>query len=178
MCIRDSGTLFEYESHLRDGHRYTLGVTARRALTDRIDIFGEISGTSRAAKSAVFDGRDYAAKFNIDYSLGRNGTLYLGGEYRRGDSVSTGRPSLESLVVAEVFVQDDAFPSGELFAYRFESKTLLGTLGYNRPLGPRDSIDFSWRRVHSTPLTKPDFALSGPFRYEANQYSIVYLMRF
>lgn len=172
------GMLFEYESHLRDGHRYTLGLTARRALTDRIDVFGELSSTTRYAKSAVFDGRDYSGKFNIDYSLGRNGTLYLGGEYRRGDAVSTGRPSLENLAIAEVFVQDDAYAGGELFAYRFESKTLLGILGYNRPLGPRDSIDFSWRRVHSTPLTRPDFSISGPFRYEANQYSIVYLMRF
>jgi uncharacterized protein YhjY with autotransporter beta-barrel domain len=171
-------TAFEYESRLRDGHRFSLGVTARRSLTDKIDIFGEISGTHRSARSAVFDGRDYSAKFNVDYSLGRNGTLYLGGEYRRGDSVSVGRPSLENLVIAEVLVQDDAYPSGEFFAYRFESRTLIGTMGYNRPLGPRDSIDFSWRHARSTPLSKPDFSISGPFRYDANQYSIVYLMRF
>jgi hypothetical protein len=174
--LRASG--FEYQSRLRDGHRVSLGVTARRALTDKIDVFGEISGTSRSARSAVFDGRDYSVKFNVDYSLGRPGTLYLGGEYRRGDSVSVGRPSLENLVIAEVLVQDDAYPGGEFFAYRFESRTLIGTVGYNRPLGPRDSIDFSWRHARSTPLSRPEFSVSGPFRYDANQYSIVYLMRF
>ena len=126
----------------------------------------------------MFDGRDYSVKFNVDYSLGRAGTMYLGGEYRRGDSVSVGRPSLENLVIAEVLVQDDAYPGGEFFAYRFESRTLIGTVGYNRPLGPRDSIDFSWRHARSTPLSRPDFSVSGPFRYDANQYSIVYLMRF
>jgi len=121
---------------------------------------------------------DYGAKVNLDYSLGGpNGSLYLGGEYRKGDVVSSARFSLDSIDIADVFTADDAFPPG-YFAYRFDSKTWIGTLGYNRPLGPRDAIDFSWRHAQSTPTNKPSFTIQGPFRYDVNQYSITYLMRF
>ncbi|MGE0357667.1 MAG: Ig-like domain-containing protein [Burkholderiales bacterium] len=165
-----------YESRLRSGSRYSFGANARRSLTDRIDVFGEVAANWRRAESAVFEGRDWAAKFNIDYSLGAAGTAYLAGEYRRGDTFSSGLGSLENLNSAEVLVRDDAFDRGEYFAYRAEARMLLGTLGYNRPLGPRDSIDFSVRRVQTTPLWRPEN--SGISSYIVNQYSILYLMRF
>ena len=92
--------------------------------------------------------------------------------------MSDGRPTLENLSIAEVFVLDDAFPGKGLFAYRFEAKTLVGMLGYNFPLGPRDSIDFSWRHVQSTPTAQPAFESPGSPRYFDNQYSVVYLLRF
>jgi uncharacterized protein YhjY with autotransporter beta-barrel domain len=172
------GWLDAYESRLRDGERYSIGVSARRALTDRIDVYGELSGNGRRARSAVFDLADYCARLNLDYSLGRRGAFYLGGEFHRGDTVSSGRVSLVNGTIADVFVLDDAFPGGEIFAYRFDAKTWAGTLGYNFPLGPRDSIDFSWRRVQSTPTQRPGFDAPGSLRYIDNLYSIVYLMRF
>ena len=55
---------------------------------------------------------------------------------------------------------------------------MIGTLGYNWPLGARDSIDFSWRRVQADAAQEPSFDFSGPLNYIDNQYSIVYLMRF
>lgn len=167
----------EFESRLRDGHRYSVGINARRALTDRIDVFGELAGNVRYAKSAVFDRRDVSIRGNIDYALTKKGTLYLTGEFRRGDTVSTGFPSLENLDIAEVLVQDDAF-DGRYFSYRTDAKTVIGTVGYNMSLGPRDSIDFSWRRAEARPLQSPGFQVSGPFRYVANQYAIIYLTRF
>ena len=63
-------------------------------------------------------------------------------------------------------------------AYRLDGHNVLGTLGFNYPLGPRDAIDFSWRRVQSTPSVRPDFDFTGRLRYIDNQYSIVYLLRF
>ena len=65
-----------------------------------------------------------------------------------------------------------------LFAYRIEARTGIGTLGWNYPLGARDSIDFSWRHVNTTPKEKPAFDYTGPLRYIDNQYFITYLMRF
>ena len=165
-----------YESRLRSGSRLSAGASARRSLTDRIDVFGEVSTNWRRAESAVFEGRDNTAKFNVDYSLGAAGTAYLAGEYRRGDTFSSGLGSLANLNSAEVLVRDDAFDSGEYFAYRAEARMLIGTMGYNRPLGPRDSIDFSVRRVQTTPLERPEN--SGTSSYIVNQYSILYLMRF
>ncbi|MCW5593158.1 MAG: autotransporter outer membrane beta-barrel domain-containing protein, partial [Burkholderiales bacterium] len=169
------GWIDAYESKLRSGSRLSAGANARRSLTDRIDLFGEVGANWRRAESAVFEGREFAGRLNLDYSLGPLGTAYLTGEYRRGDTFASGFGNLWNLNNAEVFVRDDAFEGADFFAYRFEARTLLGTLGYNWPLGPRDSLDFSYRRVRTTPL---DATGPGPSSYDVNQYAILYLMRF
>jgi len=168
----------QYESSLRDGARYFAGVNMRRSLTDRIDLFAEVGANARNGKSDVFRWRDWSAKVNLDWTPPNvKGVMYLTGEYRRGDTAATGVGSLENLAVAEVFAPDDAFGPG-FFAYRFDARTLMGTVGFNHPLGPRDSVDLSWRRVEVTPQKRPSFDFDGPWRYIDNQYSIVYLMRF
>lgn len=168
----------QYESRLRSGPRYFVGVNARRALTDRIEVFAELGANLRHGKSDVFNWRDYAAKVNVDYSLGRKGIVYVAGEYRRGDTVSSGLPSLVNVGLAEVFVPDDAFDGADLVAYRFDARSIFSTVGFNYPLGARDSIDVSWRRVQATPVKRPAFDFSESLRYIDNQYSLVYLMRF
>lgn len=176
-AILARGLYDRFESNLRTGERYYVGFNARKSLTDRIDLFGEVGRNVRYGESAVFELKDYAAKFNLDYSLGREGSLYFSGEYRRGDIVSSGRASLVNVALADVFAAEDAFDAG-FFAYRFEGKTALGTIGYNYPLGPRDSLDFSWRHVQSKPDKSPSFDAGESIRYKVNQYSVVYLIRF
>jgi uncharacterized protein YhjY with autotransporter beta-barrel domain len=166
----------QYESNYRTGPRYFVGFNARRALTDRIELFGELGHNWRYGNSDVFNWKEYAAKLNIDYALGRKGTLYLTGEYRRGDSVSSGPPSL-AVGAADVFVPDDAFEDQGFIAYRIDGTTLIGTVGVNYPLGARDSVDFSWRRVEGKSKKTLTFE-SAPLRYIDNQYLLMYLMRF
>jgi len=167
-----------YDSDIRRGYQYSGAITMRRSLTDRIEAFAAITGNARYGKSAVFDQKYYGGKVNLDYSLGGpNGSLYLAGEYRRGDFASSGRFSLANIDIADVFTPDDAFGPG-FFAYRIEAKGWISTVGYNRPLGPRDALDISWRRAEATPVDRPRFDVPGPFRYIDNQYSIIYLMRF
>lgn len=172
------GTYDKFESNLRTGPSYAVGVNARRSLTDRIDLFADVSLLRRYGRSSVFETRETAARFNLDYSFGRKGTAYLSGEYRKGDAVSTGFPSLANLALADVAVQDDAFDGGEFFSYRFDARTVLGTLGFNMPLGARDSIDLSVRRVQTTPTLRPAFDDGTRMRYIVNQYSLLYLLRF
>jgi len=126
----------------------------------------------------VWDLTDYSARLSLDYSLGRSGTVYLTGEYRRGDTVSDGHATLVNVSLAKVFVLDDAFPDKQLFAYRSDARTWLSTVGYNLPLGQRTSIDISWRRVQSTPTAHLDFDVQGSLRYVDNQYSVVLLKLF
>ena len=182
-------SLDEYDSQLRTGYRYSVGVTARQSLTDRIDAYGALASNVRNARSEVFDARDYSARFKLDYSLGRAGSLYFGGEYRRGDTVTSAPASLAYTSVAysglaKVSVQDDAYGNRSLLAYRYEARTELWTLGYNLPLGPRDSVDFSWRHARSTPTsvgvttTYSAGSTGGTSSYTGNQYSLAYLMRF
>jgi hypothetical protein len=114
-------------------------------------------------------------RFNVDYSVNTNSTLYLTGEYRRGDAVSSGLPSLQSLDIAKVFARDDAF-NDQLFAYRFNAVTWLATMGYNLPFGSRDSLDFSFRHVYS--VSTDASIVYGKSRYYTDQVSLTYLMRF
>jgi len=169
-------SLEEYHSGLRSGYRTSLGLTARQAWTDRIHAFGSLAGNWRHARSDVFDARDYAARFNLDYALGQTGALYLGGEYRRGDTVSSAPAALVYTGGAKAFVADDAYGASLFNAYRYEAKTVLWTLGYNRSLGPSDSLDLSWRQAQSTPTSQS--GTGGSSRYTANQVSVVYLILF
>jgi hypothetical protein len=172
------GWLDNYASHLRDGSHYSVGVSARGAVTDRIDLAAELAWNERRAQSEVWDLTDYSARLDLDYSLGRGGTLYLNAEYRRGDVVSDGHATLVNVSLAKVFVLDDAFPNQQWFAYRSEARTWISTVGYNLPLGDRASLDISWRRVQSTPTAHLDFDVQGSLRYVDNQYSIVLLKLF
>jgi hypothetical protein len=172
------GWLNNYVSHLRDGSQYSVGVSARGAVTDRIGLSGELAWNQRHAQSEVWDLSDWSARVNLDYSLGSHGTLYLTGEYQRGDVVSDGFATLVNVSLAQVFVLDDAFPGKDLFAYRSSARTWLSTVGYNLPLGQRSSIDVSWRRIQSTPTAQLGFDVQGSLRYVDNQYSVVWLMLF
>ena len=171
------GWLADYASHLRDGSHFSVGVGARGAVTDRIGISAELARNQRRAKSEVWDLADYSARLDLDYSLDK-GTLYLGGEYRRGDTVSDGHATLVNVSLAQVFVLDDAFPGKQLFAYRSDAGTWVSTIGYNLPLGQQASIDISWRRAQSTPTGQLGFDAQSSLRYVDNQYSIVFLKRF
>jgi hypothetical protein len=152
-------------------------VSVRLPLTDRIGLFGAAAFNLRNARSDVFSTRDRSLRANADYALSNRETIYLGTEWRFGDIVSTGQASLENVTISKVFAQDDAFAGGQLFSYKVEGRTTLLTLGYNLSFGPKDSIDFSWRNVRSTPGLRPSFVTS-PKSYKGNQLSAVYLLRF
>jgi len=177
LGIFASASALQYQSQLRNGYSYSSGVDMRFALTDRINTYTALASNGRSGNSAVFNTRDTALRGNLDYAVTAQSTLYLGGEYRSGDIVSTGHPSLENVNIAKVFVQDDAYASGQLFSYRFDGKTTIATLGYNLGFGTRDSLDFSVRRATATPTLRPSFATS-PRSYISNQYSVVYLIGF
>ena len=167
----------DYQSTLRDGTRLALGGTVLQPMTDRINLFGALTFNQRNANNKVFSTEDTSLRMNIDYTLLGGATVYLTGEYRDGDVVSTGHPSLENITIAKARVQDDAFPNGEFFSYKIKGTTTLFTVGYNFGLGARDSLDISWRRVESTPQLRPAWATS-PSSYVSNLISASYLMRF
>lgn len=167
----------QYESELRDGSRSSVGVTLRKPLTDRVNLYTALAENRRSGKSAVFNTYDVSGRANFDYALAAGQTLYLSGEYRKGDIVSSGRSSLAILDISEVLVRDDVFTSSGFYDYRMKGHTILWTLGYNLSFGSKDSLDFSLRRVEATPDKSPSFA-APPLRYIDNQYSISYLMAF
>jgi hypothetical protein len=166
-----------YDSDLRDGYRYTVGGRVLQPVTDKIDLFAALAYNRRDGKSRVFDNEEYSARLNLDYSLSAKGTLYLGAEYRRGQTVSSARPELAFVDVAQAIVLDDAFNDGR-GAYRLKAKTWIATLGYSHGLQEDQSLDFSVRWVQSTALSRPTFPGAGIVRYYDAQATIAYLIRF
>ena len=166
-----------YDSVLRDGYRYTVGGRVLQPLTDKIDLFAALAYNRRDGKSRVFDNQDYSGRLNLDYSLSAKGTLYAGAEYRRGQTVSSARPELAFVDVAQAIVPDDAFSDGR-GAYRLKAKTWIATLGYSHGLQEDQSLDFSVRWVQSTALSRPTFPGAGIVRYYDTQATVAYLIRF
>lgn len=161
-----------YDSELRSGVQYAFGMNIRQALSDKIFAFAALTRNIRNAEHDVFDTKDYSAKFSINYSLGRHGSMYFGGEFRRGDIVTSDLVLIYG-GLADVITKDDGYRNHTLFASRYEAETKLLSLGYNLPLGSRDSIDISWRRIEAEPVTSYEDT-----RYTVNQYSLSYLIRF
>ena len=102
--------------------------------------------------------------------------VYFAAEYRKGDIVSSGQPSLQVVDTSTVFIRDDVFTSTPFYDYRMKGRTTLTTVGYNVSIGAKDSLDFSWRQVVSTPDNTPAYAPAT--MYTDNQYSFSYLMVF
>ncbi len=166
----------QYQSQLRDGTRYALSLSIRQPVTDRIQLFGALTHHQRDAYSKVFTTEENSARFNLDYLFGQRGTVYMGAEYRQGDLVSTGQPSLEFINISDVFAADDVFTGG-LYSYRFNGTTVLTTLGYNHGLSSAQSLDFSWRRIASEADKQAIYATSAA-KYIVNQLAVVYLVNF
>jgi len=167
-----------YESALRDGYRYSAGVSVRKSVTDRIDLFATLAGNTRDSRSTVFDTQDRSARLNLDYALTRTGTLYLSGEYRRGDVVTTTPASVATESIARASVRDDVFTGAQRTAYRVDARSVLGTLGYNLAFDEGRALDISWRFVRSTPTTSPALAAGATIRYDVNQLSVSCLILF
>jgi hypothetical protein len=166
-----------YDSTLRDGYRYSLEGRVLQPLTDVVDFFGALGYNIRDGKSKVFDLQDWSARANLDYALATKSTLYLGLEYRRGQSVSSALPELAFVDIAQAIVRDDAFDDGR-GAYRLRAKTGIVTLGLSHGLKEDQSLDLSLRWIQSTALDKPTFPGAGTIRYYDTQVSVAYLLRF
>ena len=172
-------TLQSYDASMRDGNQLAVGLSVQQALTDRISVVGALTHNRRGADSAVFETRDNSLGVSIDYALTDASTLYLGGDYRRGDIISGGRRSLESVRIAKAYAVDDAFAvsADPFYSYRIDGRTALLTLGYNLDLGTRGALDLSWRFARATPSSRRDWVTSAR-NYKTNQVSVVYLLRF
>jgi hypothetical protein len=166
-----------YDSTLRDGYRSTIGLTLRKPATDKVFLFASLGYNRRDGKSEVFDDEDYFVRGTLDYSLAQHHSIYVGLEYRYGDSVSSGQPALAPLNIAEAVVADDAFPG--LFAYKTKSHTGIVTVGYNFAFLQRHALDFSYRGIYSRPKEQPPSNVSADdLYYIDNQFTVSYLLRF
>lgn len=168
----------QYDSELRRGYRVAVGISVLQPITDRIVLFGALTHSQRDAKSAVFDSAEDSLRMNLDYALTGSSTLYLGGEYRIGDIVSSGPASLANLDIAKWLVRDDAFNGGQVFAYRFDGQTAIVTVGWNIAMDERNALDFTFRRAVSRPDETPGFAGAVRSRYDVRQFFATYLRSF
>ena len=157
----------EYNSDLRDGVRYSYGVSARSLLTDRIGLYGALTRDTREADHSVFDTETTGIAVSLDYVATRGSTVYLGLGYHQGDVVSSIRP------VPPYYggvVTDDAFPGTGLEVIRADGSTQLYTLGFNYMINERHALDVSGRFIRASTDSGVD--------YDSRQLTLSYLGRF
>lgn len=169
----------EYHSEVRDSFRSSAWLSMRKPITDKLQVFTALSYNRRDGKSVVFDNSDISLRASADFSLLRRGTIYLGLEYRDGDIVSTGMPSVAYTDIAEAIVPDDAFKDSTRYAYKIEGSTWMVNIGYNHALGAGQALDIAWRMVNATPeaVSGASYA-AGRIHYTVNQFSLAYMVRF
>jgi hypothetical protein len=160
-----------YQSDLRDGFRASVGARVLQPITDKLEIFGALTHNVGDATSDVFDNKEVSARLNLDYAVSPAGTLYAGGEYRRGQivSVASSNPAPGKV---EVQAADDVFRDPDRTAYRVKAKTGIVTLGYSHQLDTDQALDLSLRAVRSS------LTYASGVRYYATQATLAYLIRF
>jgi hypothetical protein len=159
----------EYDSELRDSNLYSIGVSMRKAFTDRISFAGSLSHNARESDSTVFDTNENSLLLNLDYELGSRSTTYLTYNYLVGDITSSSAGWLELVNAVDAINAEDVFENW--FAYRVDGTTHVFTLGTNFRFNEKHSLDFSARWVDSE-------ASSAPVTYKRTQFSAAYLARF
>jgi hypothetical protein len=99
----------------------------------------------------VFDTVDNRLFVNIDLNLSKANLLYGTYTFITGDFVSSGTPDIYIINAADAIEPDDAFGgvATNQFAYRLDGNTNVITLGYNRIMSRKISLDFSYRYVDS-----------------------------
>lgn len=173
------GSAEEYQSEVRDSFRNAAWLSLRKPITDKLHIFSALTYNLRDGKSEVFDTRDVSLRASTDFALTRRSTIYLGLEYRIGDIVSTGAPSVAYTDIADAIVPDDAFKGSTRYAYKIDGSTWMVNIGYNHAFSDRQALDVAWRLVNATPdsVSGASYA-AGRIHYTVNQYSIAYMVRF
>lgn len=168
-----------YESSLRDGYRSSVGVSVRKPVTDKLFFFSALAYNQRDGRSKVFDTKEVSVRANLDYALSRRQTLYFGLEGRDGDLVSTARPNLAYLDIADAVILDDVFTDTARYSYRLKAYTGILTLGYNFALGQSSALDFSYRAGYARPHDQPPGVVAtDTIDYVANVVTLSILMRF
>lgn len=152
--------LDDYDVDQRDSTVYTVQTFATRRLSDRITASLGLEGMVRDSDGTVFDQRQARLFLNGDYRLGENWSAYGTYSFIKGDTFSSAQFSFCNGALAndiyplvaysEAVESDEAFNRsfcGNWLAYRLEADTQSLTLGLNRALGHRYSLDLSAQQV-------------------------------
>ena len=169
--------LVDYQSQNRDGMEYSVGLSMRKTITDRIRGYAAVFHHERDAYHTVFQNAYDGFLINLDYDVGSTGTLYLGGEYRDGD-MAISYPvewTWYTLSPADATI-DDTF-SG--WSYRVTGSTQILKAGFNMPISQSSSMDVAWNMAESNATYWTDLGKgSTTGSYTTNQYSVAYMLRF
>jgi outer membrane autotransporter protein len=165
-----------FDSDLRSGTQYAAGANMRKAFTDRLTLFTALEHRVHDGDDKVFQNDHTGIRAMLNISTGDNGAFRFGGELREGDIVSSAAGSGNLSQISTALVEDDAYFNEDYFAYRFDGRSTIWTLGYNHALGPRDSLDFALQAVDSE-ATDAD-ANGSETDYKSQRISVSYLISF
>jgi FimV-like protein len=139
------------ESVMRTSTLFSTSLQMTKWLTDAINMTLGLEHRVRESKSVVFDTTDNLFFMNFDLDLTKTDLLYGTFSFVTGDIVSSGTPDIYIINAADAIEPDDAFGgiANNQFAYRLQGDTNVFTLGYNRIMTRKISLDLSYRYVDS-----------------------------
>ncbi|MCZ6797236.1 MAG: hypothetical protein O7D36_04725 [Gammaproteobacteria bacterium] len=141
----------ESESDMRSSTLFSASLQVSKWFTNTINMTAGYEYRQRESASVVFDTVDNRLFVNIDLNLSKANLLYGTYTFITGDFVSSGTPDIYIINAADAIEPDDAFGgvATNQFAYRLDGDTNVITLGYNRIMSRKISLDFSYRYVDS-----------------------------
>lgn len=171
-------TGLDYETSLRSGQRTVAELSVLQPITDQVSLYGAVSHEERRAENSTFDGHSDAARLHIDDALSEDTTAYLALEHRYGDALSTSMPDPNNRALALARTPDPAFGATGRITYRLKGATNFATIGVNRAIAARQSIDFSWRQATLKPARSLGYFGATEAKYTDNQVALSYLVQF
>jgi len=157
-----------YGDSLRNGWRSRLALELGRRLNDRWDISGGYSVDRFDADNVLaplprfsrdvysLQGRSLFAR--AEYTLSERWLALLHLNFRRGDVLSSSRPSLPVFLASSDIAPDAAFGAG-YFAYKLAGRTASARLGASYALSPHSSLNLD--------LTREVTVSEGPLGYRS-----------
>ena len=141
----------EFESEMRDSTVLSLSAELNKWITNTINMTAGLGFKERQSVSEVYDTSEVRIFVNFDTEISKADLVYTTLALISGDTVSSATPTLDIINASDAIEPDDAFGgiAANQFAYRIEADTVVVTLGYNRILTRKLSIDLSARLVDS-----------------------------
>jgi hypothetical protein len=145
----------EYRNSIRDGWRYSVGVSAGKRITERLNLRADYWYEARTAdreepvvasiSGAVFDLEGHNVGIAGDYALTDRLTIFAGYTVREGDVASSTQRNRAIFRNSTAITRDPVF-GDNVFGYRINATTHAGRLGLSCGLGDANSLNFAVER--------------------------------
>ena len=166
FIMKANFAVVDFETDIRDRTEFGFGTIISSQLTNKLSARGGASVRLRESDSRIHDTSEIRFFINADILLAQKLTGYATFSFITGDVVSiiplsssTSNETLDTIRIADEIEFDPTFGSDQI-GYRFAAKTRVLNAGINYRAGRNQSLDVSFRTVHSEADSDVDYESS------------------